>query len=78
MSLRGSDCGSRKVKGAAELRLDAVIEVNRWNGIKMRLAPRNRVRNNIEKHLFEFIWRRQNSEDLWNAFIKALSDVHYD
>lgn len=49
-----------------------------WNGIKLCVSPRNRVRRNIEDHLFEFIWRRKNHENLWEAFIHALSDTLYE
>lgn len=47
------------------------------NGIKMGIKARNRVKDGIEGHLFEYIWRRKNKECLWSAFIKALKEIHY-
>lgn len=49
-----------------------------WNGLKMSIKPRNRTKNGINDHLFEFIWRRTNRDKLWNAFLHALSIVYYD
>jgi transposase-like protein len=48
------------------------------SGLKRRIPIRNRTENDIENHLGEYIWRRQNKNDLFNGFIKALRDVHYD
>lgn len=48
------------------------------NGLKISIKPRNRIKNGIEFHLKEYIWRRQNKNQLWNAFIKAIKEVHYD
>ena len=45
-----------------------------WNGIKMNIAPRNRNSNDVGNHLMEFIWRRQNSNSLWDSFINCLSE----
>lgn len=49
-----------------------------WNGVKLTIAPRSRVRLGIEERLLEFIWRRQNANNQWEAFISALRDIHYD
>ena len=49
-----------------------------WNGIKLRVAPRNRTRENMGEHLLEFIWRRKHSEDLWNSFISALGEIYIE
>jgi hypothetical protein len=46
-----------------------------WNGIKLKIAPRNRTREDMEGHLLEFIWRRKHATDLWNSFITALGDT---
>ena len=44
-----------------------------------RLIPiRCRIRDGIESHLAEFVWRRMNESNLWDAFIGALKDIHYD
>jgi transposase-like protein len=49
-----------------------------WFGIKQNINPRHRTAKQISGHLFEFIWRRKNQNNLWNAFIEALKDVHYE
>lgn len=48
------------------------------NALKMKIPVRNRVADNIDQHLFEFIWRRKNNDSLFVAFIKCLRDIHYD
>ena len=49
-----------------------------WAGVKMGIPKRNRVKDEIDDHLFEFIWRRTNEIDLWNGFLNALRDVYFD
>jgi hypothetical protein len=34
--------------------------------------------NGIDEHLAEFVWRRRNADRLWDAFIDAMRDIHYD
>jgi hypothetical protein len=48
-----------------------------WNGIKMNIAPRQRVSNEIDDHLAEFIWRRKCSKNLWLGFTDALKEIEY-
>lgn len=47
------------------------------NALKIQIRPRNRTAQ-VDEHLSEFIWRRKNSDHLWEAFIEALRDIHYD
>jgi transposase-like protein len=49
-----------------------------WNGGKQSIKPRNRVADGMEEHLWEFIWRRKNSNNLWEAFMDALKDIYYE
>jgi transposase-like protein len=49
-----------------------------WNGMKANIRPRSRTREDVEGHLYEFIWRRQNADDLWRGFISALRTVYYE
>jgi transposase-like protein len=49
-----------------------------WNGIKLRIPPRNRGQSCIDEHLMEFIWRKQNRTRLWFALLEALANIHYD
>lgn len=49
-----------------------------WNGLKISISPRNRTRENIEIHIGEFQWRRENKNNLWDAFIELLINTHYD
>lgn len=43
-----------------------------WNGTKIKIKPQSRVKGKMQGYLFEFIWRRQNNDKLWNAFLMAL------
>lgn len=49
-----------------------------WNALKTRIEPRCRVKEGMNDRLMEFIWRRKHKDDLWNAFIEALVEIHYD
>jgi transposase-like protein len=49
-----------------------------WYGIKRNINPRSRTQETIDGHLFEFIWRRDNQNNLWDSFIDALANIHYD
>jgi hypothetical protein len=49
-----------------------------WSGLKRRIPIRDRTERLIGPYLWEFIWRRKNKERLWDAFIDALVEVHYD
>jgi transposase-like protein len=48
------------------------------NGLKYYIHARNRTADRMEEHLLEFVWRRRNALALWEAFIIALRDIHYD
>lgn len=49
------------------------------SGIKRRIAVRSRVREGIEQHLAEFIWRRKcEGNNIWDKFIEVLQEIHYD
>lgn len=48
------------------------------SGLKGRIPIRNRVREGIEEHLGKYVWRRQNKHRLFDAFVEALRDIHYD
>lgn len=48
------------------------------NGLKYHIHARNRSADGIDEHLLEFVWRRKNGSCLWEAFLKALKDIHYD
>ncbi len=48
-----------------------------WHGIKRQTPVRRRNRKDIQRCLFEFIWRRRNSGNLWNGLMRALEEVEY-
>jgi transposase-like protein len=48
------------------------------SGLKRRIPIRNRTIDGIEGHLGEYIWRRQNAPNLFDAFIEVIKDLHYD
>ncbi|KAF0358677.1 Transposase, ISXO2-like domain-containing protein [Gigaspora margarita] len=43
-----------------------------WNGIKLNISTRNCSKQLLEKHLYEFIWRRKYRNNLFEAFINLL------
>lgn len=49
-----------------------------WNGLKMSISPRSRVREGMEGHIAEFQWRRQHKSDRWDAFLALLRDTYYE
>lgn len=49
-----------------------------WNGIKINLKSRNRTKHKIEEHLFEYIWRRKNKNNLWDSLINAIQITDYN
>jgi len=49
-----------------------------WAGVKRCVPIRNRTNDEMNEHLFEFIWRRVNEQDIWGAFIRALKEVAYE
>ena len=49
-----------------------------WNGLKLQIPPRNRVRAGMETKLLSVIWRKQNRNDLWTGFLTALKEIHYE
>jgi transposase-like protein len=48
------------------------------SGLKRKIPVRNRTGSGIEFHLGEYIWRRQCKDKLFDSFIEALRDMHYD
>jgi hypothetical protein len=44
-----------------------------WHGIKVGIPERDRFRGEVENHIAEFIWRRQNEDDTWSAFLNCLA-----
>jgi hypothetical protein len=49
-----------------------------WNGLKLCISARNRIRDGIETFFGEFQWRRLNSDRLWDGFFECLKETHYD
>jgi hypothetical protein len=47
--------------------------------IKRMIPIRNRTKEKLGDHLFEFIWRYKHANsDIWMAFISAMQDIHYN
>jgi transposase-like protein len=44
-----------------------------WHGLKVGIPERVRHRGKVENHIAEFIWRRQNEGDIWEAFLNCLA-----
>jgi transposase-like protein len=49
-----------------------------WNGLKIGIPSRNYKKERVGNHISEFIWRRQNENDLWGAFLKVLSNTEFN
>lgn len=45
-----------------------------WSALKLKISKRYRCIDGITKHLFAFIWRRQNANSLWASFLALLTD----
>jgi len=48
-----------------------------WAAVKMKIARRHRTESGIGEHLFVFIWRRLNENNLWNAFLECVKECKY-
>lgn len=48
-----------------------------WNGLKLSITPRKRTKDFFEDCLWEFIWRRKNSADLFGGLLRAFSEIDY-
>jgi ISXO2-like transposase domain len=48
-----------------------------WFGVKRGTPVRKRNKKQISGCLFEFIWRRDNEGNLWNALVRALVEIRY-
>jgi transposase-like protein len=46
--------------------------------LKSKIPIRCRVVDHVDEHLLEFIWRRNNVNSLWDSFIHAIKEIHYD
>lgn len=48
-----------------------------WAGLKVRINKRGGTAEFIGDHPLEYIWRRKNVDDLWNALIHSFSVLSY-
>ena len=48
-----------------------------WAAVKSSIAKRYRCAGALENHLMCFIWRRLNSESLWESFLRDVKDCLY-
>src|ERR1700752_3418503 len=47
-----------------------------WRILKDNIPGQNRNKKDLPYHLFEHIFRRQNKQRLWDAFIECLRDTN--
>lgn len=47
-------------------------------GLKRKIPIRNRTRDSIDGFLGEYVWRRQNKNRLFDAFVDAIRDIDYN
>ena len=50
----------------------------KWGALKRKISIRGRVKDRLDSHLMEQIWRAKHASSLWFAFIDALRIVHYE
>ena len=48
-----------------------------WYALKRKIPNNERNPDKIDNYIFEFMWRRQNKNNAWEAFLKCLVDVSY-
>ena len=48
-----------------------------WSGSKRNMPSRHIGAADISGHLLVYLWRRHNTDNLWEAFVDALKNVHY-
>lgn len=51
--------------------------VGNWNAIKMMTPARQRTNAQMPMKLIEFIWRRKNKENFWQAILAAMKEVSF-
>lgn len=49
-----------------------------WFAVKRTIVPRERVKGGMEGRLAAIIWRRKNANNIWEAFLNALVNIHYE
>src|SRR5690348_600106 len=49
-----------------------------WKGVKICIPPRNRMKDEMDDYVMEFIWCRQNKDRFCDAFIEALFETKYE
>src|SRR6185437_10650070 len=49
-----------------------------WCVLKDVIPKRNQNKDDLPKYLLEQIWRRQNKQRLWNAYIECLQNKYED
>lgn len=68
-----SQCFKDPISGVCTNKVEGVN-----SGLKRKIPNRNRVEHDIDCHLAEYIWRKKCNENLWESFIAAMRDVHYN
>jgi ISXO2-like transposase domain len=48
-----------------------------WNILKKNIPNCERIPEKVDNYIFEFIWKRQNKNNIWETFIKCLAETSY-
>jgi len=48
-----------------------------WNILKRNVPNSERIPEKVDEYIFEFIWKRQNQKNLWEAFMECLATTRY-
>jgi transposase-like protein len=49
-----------------------------WSWLKQKICLRGRVKDRLDGYLLEQIWHRLHKNDLWDSFLDALREGHYE
>jgi hypothetical protein len=48
-----------------------------WYALKRKIPNSERIPEKIDNYIFEFMWRHQNENRIWEAFLECLAEVSY-
>jgi mannosyltransferase OCH1-like enzyme len=48
-----------------------------WHGLKEKIPNNERIPEKIDNYIFEFMWKRQNQNNLWEALLECLANTSY-
>ena len=49
----------------------------KWSGLKGNISKNKRKNTHCTEQVLTLIWRHQNKDDIWSAFVRALAKIQY-